>query len=590
MRKTSLQKLIACISPFKKQIIIALIFGAVGALLRIIAPLLIKEISTAIVSADQGKITWDAAMQTIFIYSGASFGAFLLSFAFEYTQAFMITGVTTETNRSLRQRMSKKINSLPLNYFDTRKIGDVLSYVTNDVDIIGQTLNLTLSNIISATITLLGSTIILFIFDWRLGLIALCALPIAIFIMGFVGRRAEMQFKKRGDLTSLVSSYAEESYTAYYIIKSFGATKRFSNRFAEANFKLERVNFRAETYSGLMIPLMQFFGNLIFSTICLIGGYIASNLGKNVDPTMVATIVAAVSYGEQLIAPLSNLAQLIATFQQALAATSRVYNMLEEADEPDESNKTLKLEKVEGNIAFEHVHFGYTPNRVIIHDFSQIAKKGQKVAIVGPTGAGKTTMVNLLMRFYEINGGRITIEGVETKAMNRSYVRSLFGMVLQDTWLFEGTFMENLKFSRRNATDEEVIEACKATHCHEFISQQAGGYNKILKEDCGLSSGQKQLLTIARAMVQNAPMLILDEATSSVDTRTELLIQDAMDKLMKGRTSFVIAHRLSTIKNADIIIVMKDGDVVEVGNHEQLLTKNGLYADLYNSQFANKRN
>ncbi|MCQ2792638.1 MAG: ABC transporter ATP-binding protein/permease, partial [Bacilli bacterium] len=384
-----------------------------------------------------------------------------------------------------------------------------------------------------------------------------------------------------------VSSLAEETYTAQSIVKSFNATDRFKNRFATTNYQYERVVFKSETYAGLMTPITTFFGNLIFAVICLAGGYIA--VEAKGDPGSVAMVVAAVSYGEQLIAPMSNIAQLLATFQQALAAATRVFSMLEEENEPDESEKKLTLKKIEGNVSFDHVRFGYTKDRVIIHDFSQIAKKGQKIAIVGPTGAGKTTMVNLLMRFYEVNGGKITIEGVDTKTMNRSYVRSLFGMVLQDTWLFEGTFMENLKFSRRNASDQEVYDACKATHCDEFI-KQAGGYDKVLKEDSGLSSGQKQLLTIARAMVQNAPMLILDEATSSVDTRTELLIQDAMDKLMKGRTSFVIAHRLSTIKNADMIIVMKDGDVLECGNHKTLLKKKGLYADLYNSQFANKRN
>ncbi len=591
-KESSFRKLMKCISQFKIKIIIGITFSALAAILRLFSPLLIGQISKFILNASNGTIAWGDATPKILIYSGVAFGAYGLAFLFDIAQVYFITGVTSETNKSLRNKMANKINTLPLNYFDTRNIGDVLSYVTNDVDLIGLTLNNTLSNLISSTITLLGSVIILFILQWQIGLVALIALPISLIVMSIIGKKAEKSFKVRQDLTSEISSEAEESYTAYYIVKSFNATEMFKNNFAKSNFKLEKANFKADGLAGLMTPMMIFFGNIIFAVICLVGGYIAAQFvpGSPEAVEGIVVVVMAVSYGEQLISPLSSIANLLATFQQALAATSRVYSMLEQTDEPDETNKTLKLEKIEGNIAFEHVQFGYTKDRVIIHDFSQIGKKGQKIAIVGPTGAGKTTMVNLLMRFYEINGGKITIEGVDTTKMNRSYVRSLFGMVLQDTWLFEGTFMENLKFSRRDASDEEVIEACKATHCHEFIMQQSGGYNKILREDCGLSSGQKQLLTIARAMVQNAPMLILDEATSSVDTRTELLIQDAMDKLMKGRTSFVIAHRLSTIKNADMIIVMKDGDVVECGNHDQLLKKGGLYADLYNSQFANKRN
>lgn len=588
---SSLSKLIKCLAPFKKRIILALFFGALGAILRLGAPLAVQQISQEIVRFGQGA-TDKIDFSVVYTWGGIAFSLFFGGFVFDYAQIYIITGVTTKTSRNLREKMAVKINHLPLNYFDTRNIGDILSYVTNDVDLIGQTLNLTLSSLIASTITLFGSIIILFIFSWMLGLIILCSLPLVLVILGFVGKRSQKAYKQRQDLVSEISSLSEESYTAQNIIKSFGATERFKNKFADTNYKFERSVLRSEVFAGLMTPIMTFFGNLIFAVICLVGGYIAVIVSHD-DPVSlpgtIAMVVAAVSYGEQLIGPMSNIAQLLATFQQALAAASRVFSMLEETNEPDESNKTLTLSNIKGNVTFDHVRFGYTKDRVIIHDFSQVAKSGQKIAIVGPTGAGKTTMVNLLMRFYEINGGHISIEGVDTTKMNRSYVRSLFGMVLQDTWLFEGTFMENLKYSRRDATDEEVYAACKATHCDEFI-KIAGGYNTLLKEDSGLSSGQKQLLTIARAMVQNAPMLILDEATSSVDTRTELLIQDAMDKLMKGRTSFVIAHRLSTIKNADLIIVMKDGDVLECGNHNQLLKKGGLYADLYNSQFANKRN
>jgi len=581
-QESPLAKLFGTMKRFKIQIIIGIIFEFVGICCRLASPLLVKEISTMIVNNDFN-------FARIGMFGGIAVGLYVIGGFLEYINIYMMVGVTAATSKQLRKDMSEKINRMPLNYFDTRNIGDVLSYLTNDVDVIGTTLTSVLTSLFSAAFTMIGILVILYILSWQLGLVATIAIPVALIVLVLIGSKTEKQYVKRQNYLSSVSSEAEEAYTAYNIVRVFRANKRFKQEFAEANHELEKASNKADFYGSLMTPVMNFIGYLMVVAICLIGSWLASRvLGTPEAAAAITTIVTAVTYANQLISPLSQLAQIFASLSQTMAAANRVFDFLEAEEEPDESDKTGKIEKIEGNISFEHVRFGYNKDRVIIHDFSEKAKKGQKVAIVGPTGAGKTTMVNLLMRFYEINQGKIAIEGVDTKTLNRSYVRSLFGMVLQDTWLFEGTYMENLKYSRRDATDEEVIEACKATHCDTFIRQQPGGYNGMITEECGLSSGQKQLLTIARAMVQNAPMLILDEATSSVDTRTELLIQDAMDKLMKGRTSFVIAHRLSTIKNSDLILVMKDGDVIESGNHDELMKKKGFYSELYNAQFSGK--
>ena len=584
---SAFEKIMSFIAVEKKKLILAIILSIVGAVAILLAPLFLKNISEIIITAvGSGKdLSGDPE---VIKYVILCFSLFVGGSLFLYLEVFIVAGVVSRGTERIRNKMMHKINSLPLNYFDTRNIGDVLSYVSNDVDVVGTTLNNSFSTLISSMITLIGSVVILFILDWRIALVVLGLLPIGLFILSKVSSSSQKHFLNRQNLTGAISSEAEQAYTGFNIIRVFGATEDFRNRFAQKNYELEKANDKADYYAGVSIPVMNFFGNLLFAAVALVGGLIAAQIEPSLRAASIATIVAAVSYTEQLLSPLSSIATTMATLQQTVAAARRIYTFLNEEDEPDESSKTTTLEKIEGNIAFEHVKFGYTKDRVIIHDFSEIGKPGQKIAIVGPTGAGKTTMVNLLMRFYEVNNGRITIEGVDTREMNRSYVRSLFGMVLQDTWLFEGTIMENLKYSRPEASDEEVYAACKATHCDTFIEQQPGGYNRMLNEECGLSAGQKQLLTIARAMIQNAPMLILDEATSSVDTRTELQIQDAMDKLMKGRTSFVIAHRLSTIKNSDLIIVMKDGDVLETGNHDELMKLDGFYAALYNSQFTGK--
>jgi len=581
----TMSKLLHFLSADKTNIIIALIFSILGAGALLAGPLVVKELSTIVLNGPTHYGT-DAYSFNVMLYTIISAACYVVGAILQYVGSFIIVGVCSKSCQTLRNNMIKKINRLPMNYFDTRNIGDVLSYVTNDVDIIGTTLNQTLATAVSSVVTLLGVVIILFVLKWQVAIVALIVVPIALFVVSKIGVSSQKQFVTRQDMTAEVSADAEQAYTAYNIVKVFKATDSFRNKFAAQNSTLETCSSKADYLASSMHPVVSFFGYIMLAGVALVGGCIAANAAPELKNVEIATIVAAISYSNQIMSPLIQIATTLGTLQQTIASAKRVFSFIDEIDEPDESHKTATVSEVKGNIGFEHVKFGYTSERVIIHDFSEQGKAGQKIAIVGPTGAGKTTMVNLLMRFYDINSGKITIEGIDTQTMNRSYVRSLFGMVLQDTWLFEGTIMENLKYSRPDATDEEVYKACEATHCDTFIKQQPGGYNHVLNEDCGLSAGQKQLLTIARAMIQNAPMLILDEATSNIDTRTELLIQDAMDTLTKGRTSFVIAHRLSTIKNSDLIIVMRDGDVIETGNHDSLMKMNGFYAQLYNAQFS----
>jgi ATP-binding cassette subfamily B protein len=588
--KDAIGKLIRYLKPYYGKILLGLILAIVAVLCRIFAPLLIKDISQTLLTG-LGDTINNIDFATINVLGIGALFLYIGAFIADYALYFIMATITADISSHMREDMTKKINLLPISYFDNRNIGDLLSIISNDIDTIGTTLNQTLSSFIVSIMTILGVVVIMFCLEWRLALVVLCGLPIEILIILLVARKSQKYFVSQQDLLAKVSSEAEENYTAQNIIKVFRAKDRSIKNFDVSNQELRNANNRSQLFSGMNLPLMQMCANIIFSLICLIGGVFAFQIRQEQGSegvAYIATIVACITYCEQMLQPLTQLAQIMSSFQQTIAASGRFFTFIEAVDQPDESDKTLHLEKVAGNISFEHVKFGYDSSRVIIHDFTEHATSGQKVAIVGPTGAGKTTMVNLLMRFYEINSGDIRIEGVPTKDMNRSYVRSLFGMVLQDTWLFEGSFMENLKFSRPDASDDDVYAACKATHCDTFIRQQSDGYNTILNEECGLSAGQKQLLTIARAMIQNAPMLILDEATSSVDTRTELQIQDAMDQLTKNRTSFVIAHRLSTIKNSDLILVMRDGDVIESGTHDALMAKKGFYSELYNSQFSDK--
>lgn len=576
----SLFHLFSYLKPYRIRLIVGVLLAIIGMLFTIFGPylakLIIEEITLSVESSEMMNFTRIAYL------GGLGVGAYLLAFVGNYGLAIIMSGVTADASKALRKDMSTKMNRLPLSYFDSRQIGDVLSIITNDVDTIGQTLNQSLTTLMTSILTLLGVAIMMLCLDYRLALIAIAFVPLSLFVLLRIVKKSQTHFVKQQLDLGDMNAHAEEVYSSVNVIKVYGADKHAKERFNEINTNLCNDGFKSLFYSGSSFPITTLMGNLSFAIICIVGGLIAV---KNWQ--MIGTIVACVTYSKQFTMPLSQIATISTNLQSASAAAKRVFDFLSEKEQKDESMLTDKFSEVNGNVTFSHVKFGYNPDKIIIHDFNLETKAGMKVAIVGPTGAGKTTMVNLLMRFYDVNEGYIAIEGKKTNEVNRSLVRSNFAMVLQDTWLFEGTILENLKFGRQDATLEEVKEASRLTHCDTFIEQLPGGYNFMLSEESALSAGQKQLLTIARAMIQRAPMLILDEATSSVDTRTELLIQEAMDNLAKGHTSFVIAHRLSTIKNSDLIIVMKDGDVIETGNHDELMMKKGFYADLYNSQFAN---
>ena len=522
---------------------------------------------------------------TITKYGFIVLALFLVGAITAYLENFCMSKISVTVSKELRSEIAGKINKLPLSYIDKNSYGDLLSRMTNDVDTVGNTLERTLSNIVSASVTIIGIPIIMFVISWQLTLVSLLQIPLALLVAFVIVKYNQKYFVKQQVDLGKINGYIEENFSGHNVVKAFNGEAKAQEEFNKINTDLKVSSRKAQFYSGLMHPIINLVSNIVYVLICLVGAYIAI---KYNDASFLATITVFMIYSKLFNQPISTLGSISSTLQSTFAAADRVFEFLYEKEEPDESDKTVTIENVRGKVEFKNVNFGYTPDKEIIHDFNFTAKPGQKIAIVGQTGAGKTTIVNLLMRFYEVNSGQILIDDVPTTEMSRTYVRSLFGMVLQETWLFEGTIMDNLKFGRPDATDEEVVEACKMTNVDHFIRTQANGYNMFLTEDTSISAGQKQLLTIARAMIQNAPMLILDEATSSVDTRTEILIQTAMDRLTKHKTSFVIAHRLSTIKNADQIIVMKDGNIVEVGKHKELLAKNGVYTDLYQSQFETK--
>lgn len=522
---------------------------------------------------------------TITKYGFIVLALFLVGAITAYLENFCMSKISVTVSKELRSEIAGKINKLPLSYIDKNSYGDLLSRMTNDVDTVGNTLERTLSNIVSASVTIVGIPIIMFVISWQLTLVSLLQIPLALLVAFVIVKYNQKYFVKQQVDLGKINGYIEENFSGHNVVKAFNGEAKAQEEFNKINTDLKVSSRKAQFYSGLMHPIINLVSNIVYVLICLVGAYIAIIYN---DASFLATITVFMIYSKLFNQPISTLGSISSTLQSTFAAADRVFEFLYEKEEPDESDKTVTIENVRGKVEFKNVNFGYTPDKEIIHDFNFTAKPGQKIAIVGQTGAGKTTMVNLLMRFYEVNSGQILIDDVPTTEMSRTYVRSLFGMVLQETWLFEGTIMDNLKFGRPDATDEEVVEACKMANVDHFIRTQANGYNMFLTEDTSISAGQKQLLTIARAMIQNAPMLILDEATSSVDTRTEILIQTAMDRLTKHKTSFVIAHRLSTIKNADQIIVMKDGNIVEVGKHKELLAKNGVYTDLYQSQFETK--
>ncbi len=575
--KGGLSALVRFCKPYFPAIAVALVCAVGGTIFTIIGPDKLSELTDVISAGLMGGIDM-AAVTRIAITLAVMYG---LSFLLSAVQGQLMTGVTQKASRQLRESISKKVNRLPIDYYNKTTFGDILSRVTNDVDLIGQTIQSSIITFVSAVVTLVGCLVMMFVTNWVMTLSAIAATLLGFLLITLITSRSQKYFVARQQELGEINGHIEEAYSGHTVLRVYNAEKQFSETFETLNEKLYNASWKSQFLSGLMMPVMNFVGNLGYVTVCVVGALLALN-----GQITFGVIVAFMVYVRLFTSPLSQIAQALTSLQSASAAAGRVFEFLEAEEMEDESGKTKTLLNPTGQVTFSHVKFGYTPERMIIKDFSLEVKPGQKVAIVGPTGAGKTTLVNLLMRFYELNGGSISMDGVNLHDITRENVHDLFGMVLQDTWLFEGTIRENLCYGKAGITDGQLDRACKAVGLFHFIRALPHGYDTVLDASVSLSEGQKQLLTIARAMIEDAPMLILDEATSSVDTRTEILIQKAMDELTKGRTSFVIAHRLSTIKNADIILVLRDGDVVESGSHEELLAKGGFYAELYNAQFS----
>lgn len=572
--KKAMLYLFKSLKPYRIAVIFSLFLAAIGTVLSIMGPyvlnLMMEEI--VILPFDFDAITRFGLILVVM---------YAFSFGFTYIQNFIMAKVAAKISQNYRTQITEKINKLPLSYFDHNTYGDLLSRMTNDVDLIGQTLNNSLPNLISSLTMIIGIPVMMFTISWELTLFSLIEIPLALGFITLIVRFSQKYFVRQQQYLGDINGHIEEIYSAHNVVKAFNGEAKAINEFDQINTKLKNSARKSQFLSALMMPSINFIGNLIYAGICVFGAWLAI---QNNNLLFVTSIITFITYVKLFNQPIAQLGTVFSTLQSSAAASERVMEFLTEPNEPaDTGNQTIPV--VKGKVEFKNVSFGYEKDKTIIHNFSFTALPGQKIAIVGPTGAGKTTLVNLLMRFYEVDSGEILVDGVNIHDMTRAYARNLFGMVLQETWLFEGTIRDNLKFGNPTATDEEMIKACKMANVHHFITTLPGNYDMILKEDSMVSQGQKQLLTIARAMIQNSPMLILDEATSSVDTRTEVLIQTAMDRLTKGRTSFVIAHRLSTIRDADQIIVMANGEVVEHGKHEELLAKGGFYASLYSSQF-----
>ncbi len=569
-------KLIRYCKSYMPIIIMAILFAIAGSAITIYGPGKLSEITDLITAGITGAIDLGAIGNiAVLLLSLYLVGAFL-----SYLQTFIMATVTQKVTKRLRTSVSQKINKLPLSYFDSTSIGDVLSRVTNDIDTIGMTLNQSIGTMISSTALFVGSLIMMFATNWIMAIVAVLSTFIGFAVMMTIVRKTQKHFLAQQRGIGKINGHIEEIYSGHNVVKVYNGVEPAKEKFDKMNKELEVSVWKSQFLSGMMMPLMQFIGNLGYVLVCVTGAVLVLN-----NVISFGVIVAFMVYIRLFTQPLAQFAQVATNMQSTAAAGERVFELLELEELEDESHKTTTLENVKGDVEFENVKFGYSKDKIIINDFSAKVKAGEKIAIVGPTGAGKTTMVNLLMRFYEINSGQIKIDGIPISELTRENVHDLFCMVLQDTWIFDGTIKENIIYSKKGVTDKEVEDACKAVGLDHFIRTLPNGYDTVLDDKTSLSAGQKQLVTIARAMVENAPMLILDEATSSVDTRTEVLIQQAMDKLIVGRTSFIIAHRLSTIKNADVILVMKDGDIIESGTHDELLSKDGFYAQLYNSQF-----
>lgn len=571
-------------SKYKIRLIGMMIFAIAGTVFNIVGPKILGKATTELFNGlvakvnETGGIDFDK-IGRILLWT---LGLYLCSAAFSFIQGFIMTGISNDVSYSLRKDISGKMNRLPMKYYESRTYGEVLSRITNDVDTLQQGLNQSITQLITSVTTLIGVFIMMLSINVWMTLCALLILPCSMFIIGKVMKRSQKYFQQQQKYLGDVNGQVEEVYAGQNIVKAFNKEETVMATFEETNKKLYESGWKSQFFSGMMMPIMQFVGNIGYVMVALLGGFMTIK-----GAIEVGDIQSFFQYIRNFTQPVQQIAQVTNMMQSAAAASERVFEFLEEEEEEQTAEHPVKMESgVEGRVTFEHVSFGYRPDQIIIKDFSEQVQPGQKIAIVGPTGAGKTTLVKLLMRFYDANSGRILIDGHDIRDFNRRDLRECFGMVLQDTWLFNGTIMENIRYGRLDATDEEVIAAAKAAHAHRFIQTLPEGYNTVLNEEASnVSQGQKQLLTIARAILADNRLLILDEATSSVDTRTEERIQKAMDYLMKGRTSFVIAHRLSTIKDADVILVMKDGDIIEQGNHEDLLAMNGFYANLYNSQF-----
>ena len=582
--KGTMKKLIEYLSPYKLAILLVVVFAIGSSVFNIAGPKILGNATTEIfnglvnkVSNSGSGIDFDSILKTLTLLAAL----YVISSIFSFVQTFITSDISQKVSYNLRKSISEKINKLPLNYYDKQTNGEVLSRVTNDVDAISQNLNQILSQMITAVTTLIGVLVMMLSISVTMTLVSLVVIPLSLIMMMFVVKKSQKHFRAQQEFLGHTNGHIEEIYGGHNIMKAFNGEEKAIEEFDKLSDNLYKSAWKSQFLSGMMMPIMVFIGNLGYVIVAIMGGFLAIR-----NKIQVGDILAFIQYVKSFMQPISQTAQIANVMQQTAAAAERVFEFLEEEEIVEDVENSIPTENIEGSVQFENVRFGYNEDKIIINDFSVNIKPGQKVAIVGPTGAGKTTIVKLLMRFYELNGGKILIDGHDYKDFTRNELRKMFGMVLQDTWLFNGSIMENIRYGRLDASDEEVVKAAKLAHADHFIKTLADGYNMEINEEAdNISQGQKQLLTIARAILSDPKILILDEATSSVDTRTEVLIQQAMENLMEGRTSFIIAHRLSTIKNADVILVMKDGDIIEQGSHEELLKLNGFYSELYNSQF-----
>lgn len=581
--KNSIEKLVRYLGRYWYAIVAVMIFAAVSTVFSVAGPKVMARATNALVEGLGKKIAGTGSIDFTYIAKVLLFtlGLYICSAVFSFIQGMIMTGITQKTCYRMRKEISEKINRMPMKYFESRTYGEVLSRITNDVDTLGQSLNQSVTQIITSVATLVGTLVMMISISGIMTLISLVILPVSAILISFIIKHSQKYFRQQQEYLGHINGQVEEVYGGHLVVQAYNKQESTIKKFEDTNQILFQSAWKSQFLSGLMQPIMQFVGNLGYVGVAISGGLLAIH-----GTIGVGEIQAFIQYVRNFTQPIQQIAQVANMLQSMSAASERVFEFLDEEEEELTVEHAVHLDHVDGYVDFSHVSFGYNPGQIIIRDFSAHVTPGQKIAIVGPTGAGKTTMVKLLMRFYDVTGGAIQVDGHDIRDFNRQELRDAFGMVLQDTWLFKGSIMENIRYGRLDATDEEVIEAAKAAHAHHFIQTLPGGYQMELNEDASnVSQGQKQLLTIARAILADNPILILDEATSSVDTRTEVRIQKALDNLMRGRTSFIIAHRLSTIRNADLILVMKDGDIIEQGTHEQLLAQKGFYADLYNSQF-----